>query len=226
MAVKAVVFDLFGVLTCATSPERRIIKKWKLSPKIHPALQRAVCGQKFFSWDKYLDKVIETAGIENSAKNRALVRKIVDSEVERGLKNVFPEAKAVMRKLKEKGYTLGLVSNACPHCREILEKNRLLGYFKKSAVIFSYEVGMTKQNPKIFSLCIKRLGIPAGKVVMVGDSLEGDIIGARAAMNGKAQGILISAKPSPRAKKVGCLVVSSLAKVPKAIGKHNIKSNA
>lgn len=217
MALKAVIFDLFGVLTCTTSPENRIIKEFKLDPKIHPALQRAVCGQKFASWKKYLDKVIEAAGIENSQSNRVVVRGFVDSEVERGLKNVFPKARKVLRGLKVKGYVLGFVSNAYPGCRRILEENELLSFFKKEAVIFSYEVGMTKQDPEIFRACLRRLGVPAEKAVMVGDSLKSDIMMSRVATKGKMRGILISARPSAEAKKAGCIVVSSLAKVPKAV---------
>ena len=214
MALKAVIFDLFGTLTCNTSPENRIIKEFKLDPKIHPALQRAVCGQKFQNWGEYLDKVVEEAGIESNQRNRTIVREIIASSLERGLKGVFPEAKTVLHDLKEKGYVLGLVSDCYPNCRKILEKKRLLGFFKNSAVILSYEVGMIKWDQEIYRLCLGRLGVPAEKAVMVGDNLEGDVMMSREASGGKVQGILISDR---EAEGSGYKVVPGLSQVPEAV---------
>jgi HAD superfamily hydrolase (TIGR01549 family) len=218
MVVKAVIFDLFGTLTCIASPEWRIIGKWKLGPEKYPALVKAVCGQKFQNWDAYLDKVVEAAGIENSEENRGLVREIVDSSVEEGMKNIFPEAKTVLQGLKEKGYTLGIVSDCYPHCRKILEENKLLGFFQNSAVILSYEVGMTKQGgPEIFRHCLGKLGVPAEEAVMVGDNPESDIVMSSKATEGKICRILILANPSSKEKDAGFIIVSSLAEVPKAV---------
>ncbi len=217
MAKKAIIFDLFGTLTCTTSPELIIIKKWKQDPKIHPALQRAVCGQKFQNWESYLDKVVAAAGIENNVKNRAAVRKIVESEAQKGLKNVFRSAKKVLQRLKQESFVLGFVSNSYPGSREILEKSGLAHFFKKSATIFSYEVGVTKQSTKIYGLCLNALGVPAENIVMVGDSLTSDILMSQKATNGKIKGILISRNPRSEARKAGCLIVSSLANVPKAV---------
>ena len=213
MALKAVIFDLFGTLTVRTMPEHRIIEKWKLDPKLHPVLVRAICGQKFENWESYIDKVVETAGIEASKANKKLVREIIDSRIEIGIKGVFPEAKNVLLNLKEKGYVLGLVSDCCPHSRKILEKTGVLGFFKEKAVVLSYEIGMVKWDREIYNVCLEGLGVKAEATAMVGDSLNSDIEMSKQATNGKIHGILVSdSKP-----KAGFATVSSLAEVPKAV---------
>ena len=49
------------------------------------------------------------------------------------------------------------------------------------AVIISEEAGVTKPDPRIFSLALGQLGCPAGEAVMIGDAWDTDIAGARAA---------------------------------------------
>jgi putative hydrolase of the HAD superfamily len=49
------------------------------------------------------------------------------------------------------------------------------------AVIISEEAGMTKPDPRIFSLALDQLSCPAGETVMIGDAWDTDIAGARAA---------------------------------------------
>jgi len=218
MAVKAVIFDLFGTLTHGTSPENRTIEKFNLDPEIHTELVRAVCGQKFQEWKPYLNKVVEAAGIEKSEENKAIVKQFIDLELEKGANNVFKESKQVLQGLKEKGFVLGLVSDCYPVCRKILEKNGLAGFFEEGAIFLSYEQGTLKWEHKIYRFCLEKLGIPAEQAVMVGDNPKTDILSSREATDGKIKGILISKNPGPEEKALGCSIVSSIAEVPKAIG--------
>lgn len=221
MKERAVIFDMFGVLCCPTSPEYRIIEEYGLDPKIHDRLQRAVCGYKFSGdWEPYISGIIKVSEIQETWENRARVKEICISEFEKGLRSVPAEAKDALGCLKEEGYALGLVSNAYPPSRDIIEDNELSGFFKGDAIILSYEAGMTKQNPEIFRLCLERLGVPADSAVMVGDSLKTDILASKVATDGKIGGILLSAKPIADASETGCIVVPSLADVPDAVRRY------
>jgi len=221
MKGRAVVFDMFGVLCSPTSPENEIIEEYRLDPNIYDRLQRAVCGYRFTGdWDAYVHQIIEAAGIEDNHTNDAAIRRILGEEFEKGYGTVRAEAKDVLAGLKGEGYRLGLLSNAYPPCRRIIEDRRLIDYFERGAAIFSYEVGMTKQDPGIFRLCLRRLGAKAPNAVMVGDSLKSDILGASEATNGEMGGILLSENPSPEAVKSGCAIVSSLAEVPVAVRRY------
>lgn len=211
MKVKAVMFDLFGTLTCSTKPEKRIIERFGLNPEIHPGLVRAACGQRFEGWDKFISGVVRAAGVGDSTANRRVVREIFDSALEKGVKGVFPDAKSVLGELEGKGFVLGLVSDCYPVCRRILEENGLAGFFEEQAIVLSYEVGMVKWDREIYNVCLKALGVPAENVAMVGDNPETDLRASREASNGKVRGILVSGDGLAGS---GFEVVSSLSEVP------------
>jgi putative hydrolase of the HAD superfamily len=49
------------------------------------------------------------------------------------------------------------------------------------AVVISAELGVAKPDPAIFNAALERLGAVAGDALHVGDSIEADVEGARAA---------------------------------------------
>jgi len=210
----AVIFDMFGTLCSATSPELRIIYEYNLNQDVHDGLQRAVCGTKFQEWKPYLGGIAKAAGIEADEKNRQRIREIVHEQFEKGRRGVFPEADGVLRVLKERGFVLGLVSNAYPPSRRIVQEGNLEQYF--STVILSYEIGITKQSPEIYHRCLKDLGIDAERAVMVGDSLKSDILASKRASDEKIGGILLSDK-MPKEQVDKLIVVKKLSEVPEAV---------
>lgn len=77
-------------------------------------------------------------------------------------------------------YQLALVTNGAPDVqREKLEGSGLGSRF--AAVVISCEVGIGKPEPGIFSAAVEGIGVAANDAVMVGDSAERDVAGARAA---------------------------------------------
>lgn len=92
----------------------------------------------------------------------------------------FPETIEVLEELKEKGYKIVLLSNSdCFSIEELMEKYDLTKYF--DTMILSYQVHMLKNNPRIFHNLISEMKISQEEAVMVGDSIESDIIGAKKA---------------------------------------------
>ena len=72
---------------------------------------------------------------------------------------------------------LGIVTNNSS--AEQIEKLRALNiasYF--DTVVISEDVGVTKPDPRIFSLALERIGARAHEAVFIGDSLDNDIAGA------------------------------------------------
>ena len=77
-------------------------------------------------------------------------------------------------------YRLALVTNGAPAVqREKLEATGIGARF--DVVVVSGELGIGKPDPRIFTAALEALGVPAHDAVMVGDSVERDIAGARAA---------------------------------------------
>jgi len=69
-----------------------------------------------------------------------------------------------------------LVSNFYGNVETVLADFRLRQYFQ--SVIESAVVGVRKPDPRIFALGVEALGLKAGEVLVVGDSLKKDILPA------------------------------------------------
>jgi 2-haloalkanoic acid dehalogenase type II len=96
------------------------------------------------------------------------------------LATLYPDTLEVLQTLKDKGYKLGLLSNTDNFSVDfVLDKFKLRDMF--DVVVLSYDVGLLKNNPKMFEMALEKLDIKPADAIMVGDSLETDIPGAKAA---------------------------------------------
>jgi putative hydrolase of the HAD superfamily len=91
----------------------------------------------------------------------------------------YPEVPAVLERLRAAGARLAVVSNWDVSLHDVLERTRLRDLV--DAVVISAELGAAKPDPAIFRAALDRLGATAGEAMHVGDSMEHDIAGARAA---------------------------------------------
>lgn len=94
--------------------------------------------------------------------------------------DLFPGVAEMLRRFKAQGHTLGLVADSRPDTPiNVLRHHGLLELFDTLAI--SEVVGASKPDPEIFRVALEELGIPEsdyGRVVMVGNNLERDIVGA------------------------------------------------
>jgi putative hydrolase of the HAD superfamily len=92
-----------------------------------------------------------------------------------------PDARGVLRWLKDRDICVGLICNTglTPGAtlRRFLEEKRVLKYF--DLTLFSDEVGVRKPDPRIFQLAVQKLRIEPDKIVHVGDNLKSDVWGAQ-----------------------------------------------
>ncbi len=99
------------------------------------------------------------------------------STTRRKLQRLLPDALEILVRLKS-SFKLGLLTNGAPDLqREKLAASGLGLHF--DAVAVSGEHGIGKPRPEIFEILLKELGVEAHEAVMVGNSLERDIAGAR-----------------------------------------------
>ena len=83
---------------------------------------------------------------------------------------------ATVRWLKEKKIPVALLTNAVPEFRSVIEQTVPI-YELFDVIVDSSEVGYRKPNPEIYQLTADRLGVSAGKCLMV-DDLEHNVSGA------------------------------------------------
>jgi HAD superfamily hydrolase (TIGR01509 family) len=127
----------------------------------------------------------------------------------------IPFAHELITSLKRR-YRLGVISNTgASGDRELLEALRQMGLLDAfGTVISSRDAGVAKPDPAIYRLAAQRLEVPLESAVMVGDRLETDIAGARAA---GIPGIWLCHDPQPGRHPLAALAdftVHSLKDVP------------
>lgn len=92
----------------------------------------------------------------------------------------YPDTVETLIALKEKGYKLAIVSNTQKGAVEdVIAKHNLKQYF--DAVVLSYEHHMLKQDGKLYHVALEKLGVKPSEAIVVGDSIETDLEGAKAA---------------------------------------------
>lgn len=90
-----------------------------------------------------------------------------------------PEAVRLLERLKERGHSLGVISNFDYRVYGILEGLGLTRYFDSMTI--SSEVGWAKPAAQIFRAALNRHAIQPGEALHVGDSEDTDLAGAETA---------------------------------------------
>jgi HAD superfamily hydrolase (TIGR01662 family) len=89
---------------------------------------------------------------------------------------LYEDVPSVLDELQAHGLKLGLVSNGIRDLTAFCAHHRL----QVDAIVDSRTHGYVKPHPTIFEAALERLGVRAEDTVMVGDSIEEDVEGARA----------------------------------------------
>ncbi|MGA5037472.1 HAD family hydrolase [Streptomyces capoamus] len=84
----------------------------------------------------------------------------------------YPDAAKVLRTLRERGVGVGVVSNIGWDLRPVFRAHGLDAYVDTYAL--SYEHGVQKPDPRLFSVACEALGADPRRVVMVGDNRTAD----------------------------------------------------
>jgi HAD superfamily hydrolase (TIGR01549 family) len=103
------------------------------------------------------------------------------TEIEQGWEvpenfELFEDALPVLEELRASALRIGLVSNGIRDLTEFVAHHRL----DVDAIVDSRSHGRVKPHPTIFQAALELLGVAPAEAVMVGDSLEEDVEGARA----------------------------------------------
>ena len=89
----------------------------------------------------------------------------------------YPEAKAVLEALKDRGYRLGIIANQALNARDRLKKFGLYELFE--VIVISQEQGVSKPQHAIFLDALYKAGVTADSCAMIGDKLTNDILPAK-----------------------------------------------
>lgn len=141
----------------------------------------------------FLGQFLKALGVEHPEDREAAAQRIAEEHRRANLwSGEAPGARRTLTALRERGYRLGVVSNADGRVQKLLDDAGLGGHLE--IVLDSAHVGIEKPDPRIFLAAAERLGLSAASCAYVGDLYEIDVVGARAA---GLRAILIGACPAP-----------------------------
>jgi FMN phosphatase YigB (HAD superfamily) len=81
----------------------------------------------------------------------------------------LPYVRDTIKKLREIGIPVGIISNAFPSARKILEKNGLKQEFDEEHVILSYEYNSIKPERVIYQGAIDQAGVEPYEILFIDD---------------------------------------------------------
>jgi HAD superfamily hydrolase (TIGR01549 family) len=116
------------------------------------------------------------AGIPSDMIRRALREMFLVSETHWIL---MPDAHSVLRELQGEAFRLGVISNAsdADDVNRLIDSSNLRAYF--DPILISAEFGRRKPDPSLFNSVLRAWALRPDEVVMVGDTLPHDILGAQ-----------------------------------------------
>ena len=139
-----------------------------------PFTQRDEAGRNEF-YVAYESLILREAGLEVS-KEVALkiIHRLLRQERRFAL---FDDVIPVLTSLREKGLTLGLISNISQNIDHICQGLGLSHYLH--FVVTPDEVGATKPDPRIFLAALEKAAVAAEEAIHVGDQYQSDVVGAQ-----------------------------------------------
>jgi HAD superfamily hydrolase (TIGR01662 family) len=92
---------------------------------------------------------------------------------------LFPDSQEALEKIRGSGLRMAMLSNASDedNVRRMLAAHKLESFF--DPVIISAAVGIRKPDARAFRPILAAWDLPAREIVMIGDQLEADILGAK-----------------------------------------------
>ena len=91
---------------------------------------------------------------------------------------LVPGAREILEALRAKGYRLFAASNSFGHLqRSRLEQAGILSFFEDTYI--SMDIGFDKPDIRFYQEALRRCGLQPHDVLMIGDSMTTDIIGAQ-----------------------------------------------
>ena len=89
-----------------------------------------------------------------------------------------PDIADLLRKLRQRGLSLGIVANQPERMRERLEREGIAGLFVHYGL--SGMTGLCKPDPRAFTAAAEALGVAPADCIMIGDRIDNDIAPAKA----------------------------------------------
>lgn len=153
------------------SPEvlnRRFAAAWKAHPGFDYAVE---------DWSAIVDATF--TGLIKDTPSETFFPELFERFAQADAWRIFDDVSPTVAALAEHDVRLGVISNWDDRLRPLLTSLGLARHFE--TIVVSCEIGASKPSPTPFEVAAKAFGLPAESMLHVGDSVEMDFAGARAA---------------------------------------------
>ena len=142
---------------------RWVDRIWEHAREIDPDSQRDLSPAMH---REVYDRLLDRLGLVPPVLGEALYRSMLDQW------QAYDEARDVLVALRARGIATAILSNVGLDPRSVLTRTGLIDLL--DVQVFSFEVGMVKPDPAIFTLTAQQLGRPPEELLMVGDTVADD----------------------------------------------------
>ncbi|XP_063392697.1 rhythmically expressed gene 2 protein [Cydia fagiglandana] len=168
----------FGFTVDAQQVKKQMLSGFKSMSKDHPNF-----GKNTIAWEKWWRKLVKasfTGLLPSSADVNCIADRLIEDFKTTKCWKRADGGEKLMNLLRDKGISVGVISNYDPRLREVLQNINFGNHF--DFIVTSYDVGFSKPDKKIFSHAMQ-LGksLSPGQCLHIGDDLKKDYEGARAA---------------------------------------------
>ena len=182
MAIKAVLFDFWGTLVengVFPSPVKQVKYILRINVPFVEYIHRFESSFMTSQFDTLSDAFKNVAAEFKLNPPDFVIDKLVGMWNKNTLlAKPFEDTIETLKELRKKGMKICLISNTDQFSvNQVIDKYDLKELFDE--IVLSCDVGMLKSDPKMFKTALKRLGVKEEEVIMVGDSIESDVKGAK-----------------------------------------------
>lgn len=119
--------------------------------------------------------LLENLGVSDDLEGKAAA--IYDRFAAGGFISLFGDVEPTLKGLRQRGITMGVLSNYAPFLERnlhLLDIHHYFGFFVVSSML-----GLEKPDPRIFQIAVDKVGHPPEEILYVGDSPYDDVEGAQ-----------------------------------------------
>ena len=154
---------------------------------------------------RYEKLILETAGVPVSMD---LAQKVWNMAMTVPKDFVpFPDSVPALKRLRETGYTVGIITNLRRDLDELCLRSGLTPFL--DFAVGSQEVGIEKPHPALFQAALDRANVAPRECLHVGDQIRSDVLGAQ----GVGMMAVLVDRSGFGANGVDCPTISSLSEL-------------
>lgn len=156
-------------------------------------------SEQISRYTSFFHQLVREAGYEISPADARYLAEDISCNDENMY--LIETAEETLRKLKEEGYRIGVISDTWPNIESQLRYLGIDHYFDQ--LTYSYRLGCSKPDPAMFKDAISKAGMAADRILFIDDLARNLVAAEKAGMHGALSIADPRTKEDPRFPSVG-----------------------